>query len=698
MMKSTEYYTESFKSRVDDIRKDGPSIYTSILELIDNSLGWGKANNISVDYDPDRMELIIKDNGENGFGTIDSLHRFFSLGMINKDITELTIGKYGKGGYKSTINIGNDVSITTYFDGKGYIIGTDFITMMKENTQSPTILLSEIDNSENKNGTEFKLKIRPEYKLTYHTESLKRNIIRAYHISNIDISIDKEIVDKTCPFGNEYLYQGEFDIVYDRGKKLFLSFKTKGDILYEDEGEDDETDKKERVYVGKFTMYVLKDTLKKYSNLGDNPGMDVYRNNRMCNTNYPICHLGLIGDNLSSGMMRGKRCHMTFEYTNIKLCDNLDMDDCVGLTTNKEISEESSKWNTSLLKILEKKALLCSKKYEDITNQRKDDHLNLIEKDLGYVLGINRDRSASKFNEEMKKMNGKKIKEMKERYEIFVENKAWKFDDEIMGYSYPSFTNSPTKEEKGKYNWVRGNSKLISTSGSVIKVCNQLLEKKNLYREKQNILEILQKEHDIDENKSEILLNYCKKLRDEDKMLKKYQSEELYVNCIKSYEILIDITKHIKEEIKLIEKYEKDKEIYEKELINTKQLYEGQKKAKAEEEKVKAEEEKVKAEEKKVKAEEEKVKAEEEKVKAEEEKAEEEKVKAEEKKVKAEEEKVKAEEEQDRKEIKKKRGRKPRGLLIPNYPDTIQNRNEWIKWLNDTLTDEEKIKIYVTII
>ena len=61
MMKSNEYYTESFTSRVDDIRKDGPSIYTSVLELIDNSLGWGDASNICINYDPDRMEMNIKE-------------------------------------------------------------------------------------------------------------------------------------------------------------------------------------------------------------------------------------------------------------------------------------------------------------------------------------------------------------------------------------------------------------------------------------------------------------------------------------------------------------------------------------------------------------------------------------------------------------------------------------------------------------
>jgi len=115
-METNYNYNEPFTSRVDDIRRDGPSIYTSVLELIDNSLGWGNASDIYVNFDSDRMELNIKDNGKNGFGTIESLHRFFSLGKTNENITEITIGKYGKGGYKATINNGDSVLIRTYFD------------------------------------------------------------------------------------------------------------------------------------------------------------------------------------------------------------------------------------------------------------------------------------------------------------------------------------------------------------------------------------------------------------------------------------------------------------------------------------------------------------------------------------------------------------------------------------------------------
>ena len=46
---------------------------------------------------------------------------------------------------------------------------------------------------------------------------------------------------------------------------------------------------------------------------------------------------------------------MTFKYENIQLTDSLDVDDCIGLTTNKEIPEDTSKFNESLLNIFEEK-------------------------------------------------------------------------------------------------------------------------------------------------------------------------------------------------------------------------------------------------------------------------------------------------------------------------------------------------------
>ena len=68
-------FRESFSSKVEDIRNDGPSLYTSILESTDNSLGWGECTEFHINYDTARMKLNMKDNGPNGFGSEESMER-----------------------------------------------------------------------------------------------------------------------------------------------------------------------------------------------------------------------------------------------------------------------------------------------------------------------------------------------------------------------------------------------------------------------------------------------------------------------------------------------------------------------------------------------------------------------------------------------------------------------------------------------
>ena len=85
-------YTETVKSRFDDIIKDGPNIYTALLEIIDNMIDWGKADSITIQYlkncpDKSRPLIILKDNGPNGFNTEESIHRLFQLGKTNGAVT-----------------------------------------------------------------------------------------------------------------------------------------------------------------------------------------------------------------------------------------------------------------------------------------------------------------------------------------------------------------------------------------------------------------------------------------------------------------------------------------------------------------------------------------------------------------------------------------------------------------------------------
>ena len=83
-----------------------------------------------------------------------------------------------------------------------------------------------------------------------------------------------------------------------------------------------EVSNRNRVVVGTIELYVLKDLLKKNDLLGDFPGIDIYRNNRLCNTKHPLTGIGNIGSILSQGGYRGNRCHMIFRYKNVKISEN----------------------------------------------------------------------------------------------------------------------------------------------------------------------------------------------------------------------------------------------------------------------------------------------------------------------------------------------------------------------------------------
>ena len=136
-------YNETVKSRFDDIIKDGPNIYTALLEIIDNMIDWGKADTISIQYikncpEKSRPLIILKDNGPNGFNTEESIHRLFQLGKTNEDVTEKTIGKYGKGGYKGIISISDIFELTTFINENEYNYGTNFRLMEENNSWDPT--------------------------------------------------------------------------------------------------------------------------------------------------------------------------------------------------------------------------------------------------------------------------------------------------------------------------------------------------------------------------------------------------------------------------------------------------------------------------------------------------------------------------------------------------------------------------------
>ena len=86
--------------------------------------------------------------------------------------------------------------------------------------------------------------------------------------------------------------------------------------------------------------------------------------------------------------MRGKRCHITVHFTDKKVGVSKSFDDCIGVTTVKDIYEDD-RMEPSLIKILESVAEECAKDYEKYTQQQKDGingHLDTIQKHMNTLI------------------------------------------------------------------------------------------------------------------------------------------------------------------------------------------------------------------------------------------------------------------------------------------------------------------------
>ena len=672
-------YSETFESRIDDIRRDGPNIYTSCLEITDNSIGWGSSSEILISFDNDRMILKIKDNGPKGFGSEESIYRYFKLGEKNDKITTKTIGKYGKGGYKAVINIGNDVFIQSYFDDKEYSIGTDFITMIRENTFNPIQKLKHSENKEKHIGSEIEVKVRPEYHKKFDTLILERHLIRAYHLNKtIQFNVNHKIITpcNSCPY-TDILKKELIHLYYDTDKNIFIS----KDYMNEndEDDEDDEDDKKEEKYVGKITLYVLKGIITQNALLGDLPGLDIYRNNRMCNTQNPLRNIGHIGDNLSRGQMRGMRCHMIFEYTNIQLTDKLDMDDCLGLTTNKEICEDEDKFDKSFRTILETSAKRCNTTYEKLWDDKKNNHIKNI-KNIFDILN-----HLTQLDDIQLCSNKMNIKEIKDNYESFKKIKTWKVEEDTMGYYYyknkkeADIDYKKKEAERQKKNWPA-----FQTIDRIIELCDLILQRKNNYHKIEKEIKKKMKETKFD-------YDLCQKIIHTEKHIVEFLNSALesdnkkeYYNALSDYKNIIEIIQEAKLETYFNELFcEAKNKIIELELKETERIRHEEEKKMKEAQLKKEREEKLKqaAQQKKEREEKEKEKEKEEKLK---------------------------QSTQQQKEMKKlfmnfdhqssnrNNRRKPdQNDFIPAQKKHFQTREELIQfyyWLKDELTEEEKKK------
>jgi hypothetical protein len=381
----SELNQESFGSRADDIRRDSSNIYVLLFECIENAYEWGKASEVSIIARENK--ILIKDNGANGFGSLEGLFRFFKLGKRNKDFSENTIGKYGKGGYKACITLGTEVVILTTIDNKSYKITANFTTMIDTNTWDPSQL--ETLSSTDEPGTTIILTTRPLYDGKIDPSLLERYINRTYYkkFSSKKISLDILGTRKVIDIGNVMPVQME-DI--RKTRKYYVIYKAEDATYYKKQN--DKTDYNETV-VGEIYTYVLRRLVSKFPLLSNEPGLDIFRNERCLTITGPINNMYSrlnssrnIKNLLTKGQMRGNACYVKFAYNDkqIRAGDNGYVDDDMAASTQKEFTC-SDKMNDSLLELI----LVCceetNKDYENAVEEDKKDILQWVTKqhDIG---------------------------------------------------------------------------------------------------------------------------------------------------------------------------------------------------------------------------------------------------------------------------------------------------------------------------
>mgnify|MGYP000329949312 FL=1 len=615
---SLSKFEESVTSRFEDISRDGPGLETSILELTDNSLDWGGSKKITITYDINTGKLLYVDYSPQGFKTREALERFFRLGERNLDVATNKIGKYGKGGYKALINIAKYIHITSYFDNTGHSIGTNFIEMQSKNTYIPTNLYNTVEyNGENR--SEFDLELNHRYLQRFSCDNLVRHLKRAYHKegSNVEFVINgiSVIPSEHCPFG-EFRVKKMYVVYYDVDKDVFTSDIFIPSATEDSDDEDNNVDNNNLMKVGLVTLYILKQTLKKNELLGTHPGIDIYRNNRLCNTKNPLTGLGDIGRFMSNSEMRGNMCHMTFEYENHKLTDIKYMDDQMGLTTWKEIVDDNKEIDETLLKILQEKASECNDMYEKYINNLKNTHIeqvNLAETTIAFIKNCN--------NTQLIQSNVN-LETIKQKYQYLVDFKTSYFDKDDLTIKYckskaevkeKKKTNDSTKTE-------RKNTEIMKRVNQLVDDISILIEKKANAEISEAKIHTIMKEHSMSHEEAEKYILNCDiisvvkskisnaKTKSPDEKLKlleeanryKFDDEDLHELLEKEYSIAqTEYTVHLQEE----EEQRKVTEQLKKDLLAKAELEKkAQEEAKALEEETKALEEETKALEEETKA------------------------------------------------------------------------------------------------
>lgn len=510
----TDIYDETVKSRFDDITKDGPSINTGVLEITDNMIGWGNADEINVKYvkncpEMSRPYIELSDNSKNGFVDLESIGRFFRLGETNKKANETSIGKYGKGGYKAVISMSDLFKLTTHIGNKTYTCGTNFRQMEEKNTWEPTNPLKISDNPNGLTGSTFKIyfTFNSQSSVTFSLNDLARHLIRGYHDNPKTVKFT--LISDT----EEYTFTPKDFSPYKEyvsKKKHYVYFKGDRDELFTLS-----KDQKDNPFAV-IESFILKKTITNNTYLGREgnkvPGIDFYRNERMCNTRYPISKVGNVGNLLQKGQMRGKRCHITVKFTDKKVSESKSFDDCIGVTTVKDIYEDD-RMEISLIKILERVSEECADDYENYTKKQKEGITDYMENIHSYMNTLNSD---DKF------LDDKLLDKYHNEMNNFTTFKLEYYDDNEDKIKFAS-NKEEIREQKMEGNKShRSNSQIIATANSILQqIKRKQVLKKDAISKKERIDQIMI-EKNLDEESARLLYNQEK----ENEKLRKQMEDE----------------------------------------------------------------------------------------------------------------------------------------------------------------------------
>lgn len=520
-MKTTLDCRESFASRTATIRRDGPSLCTGLLEPSDNSYGWGKAENFSINYDAERMTLTIIDDGKNGFGSHEAMFRWLTLGKKNGSVTSKTVGKFGMGGYSSIICIANGFQLTTHFEGKKHTISSDIIKMCRENLWEPTGPLEETPSNGNI-GTEIKVTLLPMFQNVLDQKTIERHFARAYHRIPMNININGEILEKGDPYGDDIKEEYIFNINWN-GERQTFTYEKKVERNPDSESDSDsDSEEEQEEPTATLRCIILKRKVSAYPLLGKQPGLDVYRINRLSNSAGPI-QVGDIGKNLTkgSGNTQGQKCHMILDYGPRELTDKINMDDCVGLTSYKEISEDKNKWNVDFLKILEEKAFFINNRYTKIVNDLMNGHNDVLTQDLEEIKNFDIELDDTKF-----------LKSKRDKYIFFHKNGNYMLNEDTDEWVYPE------NKVPGSKNIRRG-SKLRDLCEDIISSIDKKLNENKKFKKKQDEINILSEKHTVEKIHGGCLYDYIMIIEGERKKLsnhllrrqKKISIEKIIDHC-----------------------------------------------------------------------------------------------------------------------------------------------------------------------